>query len=92
MGKSKQMMTESNQEEAPSKIEQFTTDRKYTLIRAKFRGGNSLGFKRGLNYNLKFIQIESRYIFIETTTEPKLMCEYSNIYTFFDNWSDIKPR
>lgn len=67
------------------------------LLKAKFRGTDgSMGFKKGLNYNLSF-DMPNWYdhevqVVITTTTKPTLSCPYSSIYTFFDNWTDIKPR
>lgn len=63
------------------------------LLKAKFRGADgSMGFKKGLNYNISFEQKENRVVKIDTTTKPPLECVYGSVYSFFDNWTDIKPR
>lgn len=67
------------------------------LLKAKFRGTDgSMGFKKGLNYNISFerpyLGTMPNQVEILTTTKPLLKCEYSSVETFFDNWTDIKPR
>lgn len=65
------------------------------LLKAKFRGTDgSLGFKKGLNYNLEFQTNSSGdgSIQIRTTTKLVLVCAYGSVYSFFGNWTDIKPR
>ena len=55
--------------------------------RAQFKGKEgSLGYSRGKLYTLDIWQ-ESRKIIIRSMDNPRGACVYSNLYTFFDNWS-----
>lgn len=70
------------------------------LITAKFTGLNgSLGFFNGQNYLLEIslannsktgkqeIEIENRGAGLAT---PEMICRYSNILTFLNNWDNIQ--
>ncbi len=64
-------------------------------IRATFIGeDNSLGYVHKYTYNLIIVYIEEAAITIrrEDTSQQVVhngVCEYSNIFAFLDNWSNI---
>jgi hypothetical protein len=57
------------------------------IIKAKFIGGNSLGYETGKEYELKIEDQRSMTISRQDGTGK---CPYQSLSAFLRNWTDIK--
>ncbi|MFN4249077.1 MAG: hypothetical protein ACK4EY_15220 [Flavipsychrobacter sp.] len=59
---------------------------------AAFDGKNgSMGFETGKEYTLRMNLYADGAIMIVSVNGSALVCPYSGLKTFFENWTNIKP-